>query len=107
MGEPAGFVFFKEEEVLPLGLRRALHLLHLPKHPAQDGHDLQPHCLQVWELKAERWSPSYGLHSWEAFAPSWVDLNKLSVLPSAASPRHHFQAPLLEDLGIPGPCLPS
>lgn len=34
MGEPTGFVFVEEGESLALGFTHALHLLHLPKHPA-------------------------------------------------------------------------
>ena len=34
MGEPTGFVFVEEGESLALGFACALHLFHLPKHPA-------------------------------------------------------------------------
>lgn len=85
MDEPTGFVFVKEGKSLALGFTRALHLLH---HSCKMGM-ISSLTVQVWELKAERPSPSRRSAQLGRFAPTWVGLG-------LSSPR----CPLLPLLGI-------
>ena len=69
MDEPTGFVLAKGGKSLALGFAHALHLLH---HSCKMGM-IPSLTVQVWELKAERRSPSRRLHSWEGVHPrGWV-----------------------------------
>ena len=87
----------KRERVLPLGSPVPC-IPSIFLNTLQDGHNLQPHCASEGaESRAvELFMEAAQLGSICALVGG--SRAQLSVLPSAASPGHHFQAPLLEDL---------